>query len=384
MIRVESKREAREILKGRWGKAVSIVIVHTVFTYLISLISTVIPIVGPTISGTISAVISAVLTYNLVVTFMRFKRGEDVNAFDIITKIPENFVAAWKVMWGIFLKMWGYVIALMALLFIFIFSISMLIVFQTMEAEFGAVNSVFTGTIAIFTGVIAIALLIISIFAMIRGLYYAFTWEILFDTRNEISGKKAAEKSEKLMQGRRWELFIFRLSFIGWVLLAMTPMIIGIILMRTWMMPMSNLWTVQSMSMPIFYNFIINMLILLGTMWVTSYVRVAETGFYERLLAENKELMEVKEEEKVVPAKGWSVASLVLGICGFMMMMVPVIPIICGILAIIFARVSKRKAGESGLGIAGLVIGIVVTVIASMILAVLAIGVGITAISYFG
>lgn len=61
-----------------------------------------------------------------------------------------------------------------------------------------------------------------------------------------------------------------------------------------------------------------------------------------------KENQEVKEEKK-----GMSIASMVLGIVGIVLFALP-----CGILAIIFSLLGKKKGGK-GFAIAGLVLGII-------------------------
>lgn len=60
------------------------------------------------------------------------------------------------------------------------------------------------------------------------------------------------------------------------------------------------------------------------------------------------ENQEVKEEKK-----GMSIASMVLGIVGLIVFALP-----CGILAIIFAILGKKKGGK-GFATAGLVLGII-------------------------
>lgn len=61
-----------------------------------------------------------------------------------------------------------------------------------------------------------------------------------------------------------------------------------------------------------------------------------------------KENQEINEEKK-----GMSIASMVLGIVGLIVAALP-----CGILAIIFSIVGKKKGGK-GMATAGLVLGII-------------------------
>lgn len=67
---------------------------------------------------------------------------------------------------------------------------------------------------------------------------------------------------------------------------------------------------------------------------------------------------EVKTEETVSETKGFSIASMVLGILSVVILCYWPIAIICSILAIIFGVIGRKKAGK-GMATAGLVLGIV-------------------------
>ena len=63
--------------------------------------------------------------------------------------------------------------------------------------------------------------------------------------------------------------------------------------------------------------------------------------------------MENENQTPVEEKKGFSIASMVLGIVGLIVFALP-----CGILAIIFSLLGKKKGGK-GFAIAGLVLGII-------------------------
>lgn len=63
--------------------------------------------------------------------------------------------------------------------------------------------------------------------------------------------------------------------------------------------------------------------------------------------------MENENQTPVEEKKGLSIASMVLGLVGLFLFAIP-----CGILAIIFALVGKKKGGK-GFATAGLVLGII-------------------------
>lgn len=86
-------------------------------------------------------------------------------------------------------------------------------------------------------------------------------------------------------------------------------------------------------------------------------------------MEENNEVIKENQptnEEK----KGMSIASMVLGIVGLLLFALP-----CGILAIIFSILGKKKGGN-GFATAGLVLGIIDTVygVIAIIIAITAVG----------
>ena len=89
--------------------------------------------------------------------------------------------------------------------------------------------------------------------------------------------------------------------------------------------------------------------------------------------------------------KGFAIGSLVCGIIGIITCAVPALPIVLGILAIIFGNMAKKKlpAGETGMATAGFICGIVAVILAVIILIVLAVMLAIvgtavaTGLSYY-
>jgi len=51
----------------------------------------------------------------------------------------------------------------------------------------------------------------------------------------EMSSKEVVEKSKELMQNNRFKLFCLQFSFIGWIVLAMIPLGIGVIWVAPYM-----------------------------------------------------------------------------------------------------------------------------------------------------
>lgn len=68
------------------------------------------------------------------------------------------------------------------------------------------------------------------------------------------------------------------------------------------------------------------------------------------------------EEEKTQATKGFSIASMVLGIVAVVLFCFAYISIPCGILSIILGFIGKNKGGK-GMAIAGIVLGIIAIVL---------------------
>jgi uncharacterized membrane protein len=70
---------------------------------------------------------------------------------------------------------------------------------------------------------------------IIKSLSYAMTPYILLDNPN-ISGDQAIEKSMKMMDGHKADLFVLYLSFIGWAILSVLTCNIGFIFLVPYML----------------------------------------------------------------------------------------------------------------------------------------------------
>ncbi|PLT30488.1 DUF975 family protein [Peribacillus deserti] len=79
--------------------------------------------------------------------------------------------------------------------------------------------------------------------AIIKSFSYSQTFFILRD-RPELSALEAITESKKLMKGNKWKFFLMNLSFIGWAILCIFTLGIGLL----WLVPY------VSTSMAVFYN----------------------------------------------------------------------------------------------------------------------------------
>lgn len=244
MTSSELRANARESLKGKWGKAALITLTYAIINWVIGFILAFIPLIG----GILVSVISLPLSYGLLITFMKLKRNEEVSYLDFLNIGFSNFGKVWGIFGNILLKL----IVPIILVVVFI----MLVTFSGVGAGVGmAFKS--TGAVTSFSGLLLIGIIgyIISIiYLMIKSFYYVLSFYILYDNPNKTS-KEIVEESEKLMAGNRWSFFWLGFTFIGWSILAC-------------------------------FTFGI------GTLWLIPYMMIAFIAFYEAL-AGNKNDVEV-------------------------------------------------------------------------------------------
>ncbi len=228
MTTSEIKANAREALKGKWGKAALITLVYGIISYIISLVLGFIPVIG----SLVSLVITLPISFGLIAVFMKFKRGEEVGYVDFFTLGFQSFGKVWGVFGNVILKMIVPVILVVISVIILAFGMGASISSSMMDAySTGTISSASVG----FSGLAIVGLLLYFaaiIYAVIKGLYYVLVYNILFDNPN-MTGKEIVEESERLMAGNRWSYVWLYITFIGWSILAVFTLGIGYF----WLMP---------------------------------------------------------------------------------------------------------------------------------------------------
>lgn len=73
--------------------------------------------------------------------------------------------------------------------------------------------------------------LLLIVPGIIKELSYSMTPYIMIE-EPELSASEAIQKSILMMDGHKWELFLLRLSFIGWTILASIPLNLGHLLLN--------------------------------------------------------------------------------------------------------------------------------------------------------
>lgn len=214
----EIRKGAREALSGKWGKAVCIILVYMALSFVIGFIE---GLVGEgtllySIIDLAYAIITVPLSFGLIISFMKLKRGEEVSVLDFLKEGFARFGKSWGIVLHTFLRM-----------LLPIVCIILVAILLGLSIGFGIGSGSFVLTILVVALYIATIIYLVS-----RGLLYSLSYYIAYDN-SELSSKECVLKSETLMKGNRGNLFLLELSFIGWALLAVLTLGIGML----WLIP---------------------------------------------------------------------------------------------------------------------------------------------------
>lgn len=226
MVLSDIRRSAREALDGKWGKGVLIILAYCAFEFLLGFISGLISSVAflKFVMNIVTIIISIPVSFGLIASFIKLKRGEEVKTFDFVTYGFSNFKRAWKIAGNILLKMWLPIL-------LYILATIVLVFTTTLGIATYAISS--SGSFSIIASIIGIALFIAAfIFLFVKSLLYSLTYLVAYDNE-DMSGKEIAEESAKLMTGNRCKFILLQLSFIGWAILTIFTLYIGML----WLLP---------------------------------------------------------------------------------------------------------------------------------------------------
>lgn len=236
----EIKSKARESLTNKWGKAALITFCYFVIEFLINFMISGSKGSLPFLSSLLSignTVISVPLAFGFLISFIKLKRDEEVQAFDFFTDGFSNFGKAWGITWGIIKKLLVPIIIIIVLYIVLIASSVSLIAFSsTLFKSYSASASITAGFLSI---ICSIGLIALYIWIAIKSLFYVLVYQVAYDNPN-LSSKEVVEESERLMTGNRGKYFVLQLSFIGWSILACLTFGIGFF----WLIPYITISTI--------------------------------------------------------------------------------------------------------------------------------------------
>lgn len=221
MVLSQIRQEARASLKGKWGKAALLTLCYALISFCISLLSELIPIISIAY-----VVVSIPISYGISITFIKLKRDEEVSYFDFLTTGFSMFGKIWSVIGNTFLKLIiPFIVAAISIT---------LLIFGMSGSIMGSLyyTSSVTTTFSIVGIIGFIGYFVSIIWLSIKGLLYSLSFFILYDNP-DMSGKEIVEKSAEIMNGNRASYIGLQLSFIGWAILSIFTLYIGLL----WLFP---------------------------------------------------------------------------------------------------------------------------------------------------
>ena len=232
MTATNTRKEARESLTGKWEKAVLIVFVYNLISFLIQVILEYSEDSEGLLYNIVSItqfIITVPISYGIIIAFMKLKRGEEVETFDFLKLGFSNFKKSWSIAWNEFLVMVVPALIIFAVLvFLSFYSLTSSGLMKTLSP---VTRSSETGSSAIVI-IAFIVIIACSVWSVVKRYSIALSRFIAYD-KPEMSGKEAVEESQAMMRGNKGNLFVLELSFIGWAILATLTFGIGVL----WLYP---------------------------------------------------------------------------------------------------------------------------------------------------
>ena len=254
------RKEAREVLKNKWKKAVFITLAFFALSMLVGFIQSFIAeeSIVYSIIDFAFLVINIPLSFGLLVAFMKFKRNQEVKPFDFFKEGISRFGKSWGIWFHTFIRLLLPAICLV------------LVVILIISLGIASFLAKLNWVIIILGVVILIATVI---YVACRALLYVIAYNISFDNP-ELSSKECVKKSAKLMKGNRGNYILLQLSFIGWILLLGFGFYLGTSILIT----LFGYW-----GLLLGYA-----LVIVGMSYLMPYMQIATICFYEKVVNSKK------------------------------------------------------------------------------------------------
>lgn len=175
-----------------------------------------------------SVVITVPLSYGLVISMMKLNDDTEVGCLDFLSTGFSNFGKSWSVTLQTIIRLIIPIILVVVALIILMYG--------------AYTENVLWGVLGFILYLLAL------IYAIIKQFSYRLAYFVLSDNP-EMTGKEAVLKSAELMNGKVWSLFCLNLSFIGWAILSVFTLGIGML-------------------------------------WLEPYIKISEINFYRNLVGE--------------------------------------------------------------------------------------------------
>ena len=223
----EFRTETREKLAGKWGEAALITFIYSCICFIAGILGgIVLPKKLILLWDLLYYVLIIPLTFGLNISYFKIFNGEETDLFDFIKDGFKFFKISLEIQLRIFFKMLISFVVLFASMFAigFIFGVSSMV----------GGNS-FEGILVL----IPILYVVACIWMMAIKYKYEMANYIVIENP-DINSKEALEKSWELMKGNRLKLVGLQLSFIGWGILSLFTIYIGLF----WLVPYTSISTI--------------------------------------------------------------------------------------------------------------------------------------------
>ena len=202
MYSANFRKQAREKLAGKWGKAVLITLAFISISIVLSFIEQRLPKSLMLIFSIVELIIEIPLSYGLIVSFLKLYNGEEVSAYDFTSSAIANFSRAWGVFFRTLLKL----LLPICLLIVSIVLIGMGVGFasasQLLSTDSAQTLSSVAGSFS-FIALLGVIGYIASIIWLIIKSYSLQLAQYIAIENESMSCADAVQKSQDLMIGKK-------------------------------------------------------------------------------------------------------------------------------------------------------------------------------------
>lgn len=239
------RQEARQALSGKWGESVAASVLIALF-FIVMLTPSIIAeaatsaepssLIGiPMLMSLVLIVLLVPMFFGYMNAFWHKAKGDDTTAVNDMSRSWEkNFGAAW----GFFLLKELVKLAVSIGLFI-IFILFLFIIGMIATPFLTDVNSfieIVAAAASISVWLLVITYIIFYIACTIANVIIDYIYGMTYYIKADHPDKAIIDcmiESRRLMQGKKWNLFVLDLTFIGWMLLSILTLGIGLL----WLAP---------------------------------------------------------------------------------------------------------------------------------------------------
>lgn len=231
MVSSEFRKEAREKLTGKWGKVVCISLLYFALSFIITLLEERTLGFANTVVTILGLLIEIPLGFGLVTCFVKLFNGEDVKFYDFLSFGFDQFGKSWGISLRIVLKLIFPIIMILASTFVV--TVGSMLLSNAILFSYWYGTAINVGYVIIT--ILGVITLIYSYIYMITRAYYYDLAYIIAAENPKMTSKEAVSRSSRLMFKHRWKLFVLQLSFIGWIILAILTLGIGVLWIAPYM-----------------------------------------------------------------------------------------------------------------------------------------------------